>query len=128
MSKDWKFARYHKGGYEVSTHGDKRFSALVARMPDGRTIEQHYQLDVKGYKEITDNWMFAKGKPPLRKIHPDDLWLEYLNLWRCWAKNNPFFMQDLAVKAKGKVLTDLFASTPISKARALATLLNEMDL
>lgn len=35
-------------GYEVSTQGDRRFSALVARMPDGRTIEE------------------GKGKPPLR--------------------------------------------------------------
>ena len=32
-----------KGGYECSSKGDKRFSALFAVMPDGRTIEQHYQ-------------------------------------------------------------------------------------
>ena len=35
-----KFTYGRTGGYEVSTQGDKRFSALVARMPDGRTIEE----------------------------------------------------------------------------------------
>lgn len=39
MQYSWK--RY--GGYEVSTHGDKRFSAFCALMPDGRSIEMHYQ-------------------------------------------------------------------------------------
>ncbi len=33
-------------GYEVSSIGDIRFSALFARLEDGRTIEQHYQCDV----------------------------------------------------------------------------------
>lgn len=37
------------GGYDCSTKGDRRFSALVAKMPDGRTIEQWYQCDVKAY-------------------------------------------------------------------------------
>lgn len=32
-----------RGGYEVSSKGDRRFSALIALMPDGRTIEQWYQ-------------------------------------------------------------------------------------
>lgn len=35
-------------GYEVSSSGDKRFSALFAKMADGRTIEEHYQCDIKG--------------------------------------------------------------------------------
>ena len=42
------YARY--GGYECSSHGDKRFSALFAKLADGRTIEMHYQCDVKGYQ------------------------------------------------------------------------------
>lgn len=42
----WK--RY--GGYEVSSHGDKRFSAFNAIMSDGRSIECHYQCDVKGVR------------------------------------------------------------------------------
>ena len=43
-----KYAWTRKGGYEVSTAGDWRFSALTARLDDGRTIEMHYQCDVKG--------------------------------------------------------------------------------
>ena len=31
-----EFTWSRRGGYEVSTKGDKRFSALVAKMPDGR--------------------------------------------------------------------------------------------
>lgn len=32
----WK--RYDKNGYEVSSAGDKRFSAFYAKMPDGRSF------------------------------------------------------------------------------------------
>ena len=41
----YKWARY--GGYEVSSKGDKRFSAFNAYLPDGRSIEQVYQCDIK---------------------------------------------------------------------------------
>jgi hypothetical protein len=41
-----------ENGYEVSTVGDKRFSALVAKLKDGRTIEEAYQLDVKGFRQL----------------------------------------------------------------------------
>ena len=43
------FSWQRKEGYECSSKGDKRFSALFATMPDGRTIEQWYQCDIKGY-------------------------------------------------------------------------------
>lgn len=67
------------GGYEVSSRGDSRFSALFARMPDGRSIESHYQCDVKGYSPGSNNWRLGKGKPPLDKSK--DLWAEYMALW-----------------------------------------------
>ena len=56
------WARRDKNGYEVSSKGDKRFSALYARMLDGRTIEEHYQCDVKGYDVGGTNWKLGKGK------------------------------------------------------------------
>lgn len=59
------WARFSPNGYECSSAGDTRFSALFAKLPDGRTIEEAYQLDIKGYRAITDNWKEAKGKPPL---------------------------------------------------------------
>lgn len=121
--KEFTFTRY--GGYECSSKGDKRFSAFNAVMPDGRTIEQHYQCDVKGYQPGGTNWRLGKGKPPLNK--ETDLWAEYLNLWEIWALAHPELMTELgeAASQKNRVLSDMFATTPVNQARALATILNK---
>lgn len=120
MPRTWS----RKEGYEVSTQGDTRFSALVAKMPDGRTIEMHYQCDIKGYDPGGRNWRLGKGRPPLQ---PRDTWPEYLNLWRTWATANRTLMVDLH-RCSGPVLRDRFATTPINQAHALAVLLDEMEL
>lgn len=116
----WK--RY--GGYEVSSKGDARFSAFNAILPDGRSIEQHYQCDVKGYDPGGTNWRLGKGKPPL---FPCDLSAQYLALWRIWALQNVSLVQELYIRASqsGFVLSDRFATTPVNQAWALATILNE---
>lgn len=118
-----RFAPAWLVGYEVSSQGDKRFSALNARLRDGRTIEEAYQLDVKGYRAYSSDWRAGKGKPALNPA--TDLWAEYKALWLTWAAENPLAMAELADKAKGKCLTDRFASSAISQARALAEILNE---
>lgn len=118
----FKWAR--RGGYECSSKGDARFSALNARLPDGRTIEQHYQCDVKGYAPGGTDWKLGKGKPPL---DPDrDLWSAYLALWVIWAMQHPELIRELRSKAieHGNVLSDCYASTPVNQARALAEILN----
>lgn len=94
-------------------------------MPDGRTIEEHYQCDVKGYQPGGTNWRAGKGKPALDPSK--DLWVEYKALWATWARSNPELMRELAQKAieHDYYLSDVFASTPVSQARALAELLNE---
>lgn len=112
----WK--RY--GGYEVSSKGDKRFSAFYARLADGRTIEEAYQLDVKGYRKFSNNPMAGKGKPPL---FPCDTWKEYLNLWKMWAKENPEKIEWLRNNCGG-TLSDMFAKTPVNQAHALCAILN----
>lgn len=114
------WARYGNPGYEVSSLGDRRFSALFATLSDCRTIEEAYQLDVKGYRCISNFWKSGKGKPSLYTAA--DLWPQYLALWQQWAYENPHLMDDLRHKADGKILTDRFATTPISQARALYTL------
>lgn len=48
----------------------------------------------------------------------------YLPLWQEWARQNPELMEELREKAKDKTLTDRFASTRVSQARALADILN----
>ena len=119
--KTW--ARAAENGYEVSTAGDKRFSALNARLKDGRTIEEAYQLDVKGFRKYSNDWRIGKGKRPLdRSI---DRYAEYKKLWQQWAAENPGYISELRKRSEGKVLTDKFASTDVSQARALAEILNE---
>ena len=119
-------------GYEVSSQGDARFSALNAYLPDGRTIEMHYQCDVKGYQPGGTNWRLGKGKPPLDSSK--DLWTEYLNLWQVWALNNLMLMRELYVLVRnynvnssdGCLLSDRFATTPVNQAHALSVILNQL--
>lgn len=113
-------------GYECSSKGDKRFSAFCAVMPDGRTIEQHYQCDVKGYQPGGCDWRLGKGKPPLDPNK--DLWMEYLALWQTWAQHNPELIAELSqiVATRHYNLTDMFANTPVNQARALADILNNL--
>ena len=117
----YSWERKDPNGYEVSSKGDKRFSAFYAKMPDGRSLEQHYQCYVKGYDIGGTNWQIGKGKPPLFEV---DLWEAYLRLWEVWAKENPDLIEDLRSKATGMILTDMFAGTDVNQARALATILN----
>lgn len=125
---EWaRFAPRGRNGYECSSVGDRAFSALIAILPDGRTIEMHYQCDVKGYEPGGVNWRLGKGKPPLLKYTEEELWQRYLNLWRIWAIHHPEAMEYLQkeVNTSNCVLTDRFASTSMSQARALAQILNE---
>jgi hypothetical protein len=119
------FTWQRRGGYECSSVGDPRFSALNAVMPDGRSLEMHYQLDVKGYQPGGTNWKLGKGKPPLDLSL--DLWQAYLHLWRIWAKNNlPLLRQLYTLAQPACILSDCFASTPVNQAHALADILNDL--
>ena len=51
----------------------------------------------------------------------------YLPLWQEWAKQHPELIKELREKAKGKTLTDQFANTRVSQARALAEILNSQN-
>lgn len=126
----YEWARYApkgKEGYELSSAGDKRFSALNAKLQDGRTIEEAYQLDVKGYRSQGNDWRLGKGKAPLTPMTKEESYQQYRNLWKQWANENPHLINELAQKSQGKLLTDKFASTDISQARALAEILNERN-
>lgn len=113
-------------GYEVSSKGDRRFSALFAIMPDGRSLECWYQCDIKGYDVGGTNWQLGKGKPPLN--YNIDLWVAYLRLWEMWASRNLPLLRELwqLVITHDCVLTDCFASTPINQAHALSVILNDL--
>lgn len=124
MLSKYSWGRYTRPGYEVSSKGDKRFSALFAKMPDGRTIEMHYQCDVKGYQPGGKNWRLGKGKPPLKENI--DLVKEYQKLWEIWAQDNHELLLELKVilRTKNNTLTDMFATTNVNQARALSIILN----
>jgi hypothetical protein len=120
----FKWGRYFKG-YEVSSKGDKRFSAIHAIMPDGRCLESHYQNDKKGYCPGSKNWSLGKGRPP--KDRRINLWEEYLGLWKIWADLNEDLILELKTLAEqnNHTLTDVFANSDVNQARALVTILNE---
>lgn len=124
------WSRFSNNSYEVSSQGDTRFSARFAKLKDGRTIEEAYQLDVKGYRQLGYNWYQAKkdhGKHAPIQLTKEQLWDAYLSLWKQWASENPVLIQELFEKAKEKVLTDKFATSNVSQARALAIILNEKN-
>lgn len=90
---------------ECSSKGDKRFSSLYAKMPDGFSIEHHYQVNIKGYNTISDSknkiGKLFDFKTQLRKYKA--LWLEYLRV-------NPEFFRYLIQKRKeGYDFNDSFA-------------------
>ena len=119
---EWSWARKDPNGYEVSSKGDKRFSAFYALMSDGKSVEYWYQVKVKGYKSIEE----GKGKAPKRPFTRETTWELYLSLWGFWALDNLNLLKELRNQTKEhKVLTDMFASTDINQARALAHILNE---
>jgi hypothetical protein len=107
--------------YEVSSKGDKRFSAFYAILPDGRSIEHHYQCDVKGYCPGGRNWKLGKGKPPLDKSV--DTVRKYRALWWKYLKANPDLADFIKEKlANGAKLTDSFAKGAINQADAITWL------
>lgn len=133
-----KWARTAENGYEVSTRGDKRFSALVATFKKGTVIEG---VDVSGmtienvYQSVIKK--SGKGRAPSKesRLYNESLKTKeeredfsytegYLPLWQEWARQNPELIEELRTRAKGKTLTDQFANTRVSQARALAEILN----
>lgn len=99
------------------------YSAFYATI-DGKSIEEIYQCEIKGYKTVKD----GKGKPPLTKISHDDLWKAYLSLWQAWALEHEDDIYLLAILASDNQYTirDSFANTDINQARALAYILNKL--
>ena len=127
---EYTWSRYPNGkpNLEVSSHGNafsKQFSAFIAKLSDGRTIEEAYQLDVKGYRVQGSDWRLGKGKPSINGNTPEELWIAYKDLWKQFFKENPALFAEMKVEAKGKILTDKFAKSAVSQARAIAELLNE---
>lgn len=81
---------------EVSSKGDKRFSAFYARIRwrDNRSIEELYQ----GYKTFEDgssglSIKEAKGRKP---IYPESCRMFYEQLWREFFDENPELLLEIS--------------------------------
>jgi len=120
----YSWARYGDG-YEVTTKGDKRFSSFYAKLPNGKTIEEFYQVDVKGFASIAD----GKGKKPLNNLSRSQLRKIFISLWVLWAKHNPELIMELKehADANNRLLTDMFATSDINQAHALSIILNNIS-
>lgn len=133
------WARTSDNSYEVSTRGDKRFSALVAAFKEGtiiegtdvggKTIEYVYQNVIKksgkGKAPSKDSKLYNESLNTKEEREDFSYYEGYLPLWQEWARQNPELIEELREKTKGKTLTDQFANTRVSQARALAQILNE---
>lgn len=136
--EETQWARTAANSYEVSTQGDSRFSALRAKFKPGtiidgidvgdKTIEYVYQTVIKKSSKGRAPSIESKlYRPELKtKTEQEDFSYRegYLPLWQEWARQNPGLIQELREKSAGKVLTDKFANTRVSQARALADILN----
>jgi len=109
--------------YEVSSKGDTRYSAIFAKI-DNKSIEEIYQLDIKGYRGEVSHWKEAKGKPPKNKT-VEEAYKEYKKLWEKYFDTYPELLDEIAEKAKDKTITDMFGITPVNQARAICEILNE---
>ena len=132
------WSRYADNGYEVSSQGDKRFSALNATFKEGtvidgidvggRTIEDVYQSVIKksgkGQAPSKDSKLYNPSLTTKEQQEDYSYSEDYLPLWQEWARQNPSLIEELREKSNGKTLTDKFASTRVSQARALAEILN----
>lgn len=137
-SKSFTWDRVSENSYEVSSKGDKRFSALTATFKkgtiidgvdvSGRTIEDVYQSVIKksrkGQAPSRDSKLYNESLKTKEEREDFSYTEGYFPLWQEWARQNPELIEELRIKAKGKVLTDQFASTRVSQARALADILN----
>lgn len=122
----YRWSRVVKRGepyYECSSKGHREYSAIHAKI-NGKSIEEIYQLDIKGYRDMVNNWMEAKGKPPLRDISEKELFEEYVELWKKYFKEHPELLEKIKKEACGKTITDMFGVTPINQARAITYILN----
>ena len=134
------WARYSDNSYEVSSIGDSRFSALNATFKDGtvidgvnvggKTIEYVYQTVIKksskGSAPAVNSKLYNADLNSKQEMEDFSYNKGYLPLWQEWSKQNIELIEELKEKATGKVLTDKFANTRVSQARALSDILNHL--
>lgn len=139
-TQKFTWSRKHVNGFELSSDGNatgKLFSALRAKFKPGTmlggidisnmSIETVYQSIIKrsGKGLAPAPGSIVYGTFDSEQEAEDFSYTNgYLPLWTLWAQQNPAYIEKLRIEAKGRVLTDKFASTQVSQARALSDILN----
>lgn len=62
---EWTIDSTPRPAYDVSMRGDNRFHPQKALLHDGKSIDEVYQLDIKGYRVKSDDPSKFRGLPPL---------------------------------------------------------------
>ena len=133
---------FSENNYEVSSAGDKRFSALYATFKPGTviddvdvsnmSIEDVYQNIIKksgkGQAPSKDSKLYNPNLTTKEQREDFSYYNGYLPLWQEWARQNTELIAELAKKAAGKTLTDKFANTNVSQARALSDILIQQQV
>jgi len=117
--------------FEVSSAGDKRFSAGWAEIGN-RTIEDIWQVDFKGgvkngpgrFDYTTKSKDPAPGSPA-SKMNEEEQYAAYKNLWVRFFASNPQLLEEASRLSRGKVITDKYARRSINQARAIDDILTE---
>lgn len=121
--------------YEVARQNpDKQFK-IAYRNTDSASLNGYTGLEMIDMfikaGDIPSNIIFSKEWVDTGKFEMSSQELEdysykegYLPLWQEWAKQNPQLIEELRENSAGKTLTDKFANTRVSQARALAEILN----
>ena len=110
--------------YECSSKGNKEFSAFYAILKDGKSIEYHDQVNVKGYDSIK----LGKGKPPLNSKTIEQCKSEYKELWLKYFKSKPWLLKFIKRKIdQGYILNDMFAHGGLSQAGIITEIVEDKN-
>ena len=108
-----KFREYVESG-QINKDNAKDFQDNEGRVQS--FFRKNYNV------HLINQYFLEKGK---HETFEDFSYYEaYLPLWQEWAKQNPALISELKAKSAGKTLTDKFARTKVSQARALTDILN----
>ena len=111
MKKPLRFNYSKHSGYDISLQGDSRYAKTVAKLRNGKTIQEEFNERLK----------------PLPQMEPEKFYPYLLSVYRQWAWENPLLMKELLDKALSNrnCIRDKLAVGVLSHARALVQILNE---
>jgi hypothetical protein len=111
MERTLRFNYSKHTGYDISLKGDNRYCKIVAKLANGKTVQEEFNERIKS----------------LPQLEPETFYPYLLGVYRQWAYENPLLLKELAYKAltNSNCVRDKLAVGVLSHARALVQILNE---